>query len=33
MVFRDLFIKRRVVQEILMDAPHPSKTPERSLLS
>jgi tetratricopeptide (TPR) repeat protein len=33
MVFRDLFIQRRVVQEILMDAPNPSKTPERSLLS
>jgi serine/threonine protein kinase/tetratricopeptide (TPR) repeat protein len=32
-VFRDLFIKRRVVHEILMDVPNPSKTPERSLLS
>jgi tetratricopeptide (TPR) repeat protein len=32
-VFRDLFLRRRVVQEILMDTPTPSKTPERSLLS
>ncbi len=32
-VFRDLFLKRRVVLEILMDSPTPSKSPERSLLS
>jgi len=32
-VFRDLFLRRRVVQEILMESPTPSKSPERSLLS
>lgn len=32
-VFRELFLKRRVVQEILMDSPTPSHSPERSLLS
>ncbi len=32
-VFRALFLQRRVVQEILLDSPTPSKTPERSLLS
>jgi serine/threonine protein kinase/tetratricopeptide (TPR) repeat protein len=32
-VFRELFLKRRVVQEILMDSPVPSKAPERSLLT
>lgn len=32
-VFRDLFLRRRVVQEILTDSPTPSKTPERSLFS
>ena len=32
-VFRDLFLRRRVVQEILTDSPTPSKTPERSLFT
>jgi serine/threonine protein kinase/tetratricopeptide (TPR) repeat protein len=32
-IFRELFLKRRVVREILLDSPTPSKTPERSLLS
>jgi tetratricopeptide (TPR) repeat protein len=31
--FRELFLKRRVVQEILHESPQPSKTPERSLFS
>ncbi len=30
--FRELFVKRRVVQEILLEAPLPAKSPERSLL-
>jgi eukaryotic-like serine/threonine-protein kinase len=32
-VFRDLFLKRKVVQDILTASPSPSKSPERSLLS
>jgi serine/threonine protein kinase/tetratricopeptide (TPR) repeat protein len=32
-VFRDLFLRRRVVEEILTDSPTPSKSPERSLFS
>ena len=32
-IFRELFVKRRVVQEILLESPQPSKTPERSLFS
>jgi serine/threonine protein kinase/tetratricopeptide (TPR) repeat protein len=32
-IFRELFLKRRVVQEILLESPQPSKTPERSLFS
>jgi serine/threonine protein kinase/tetratricopeptide (TPR) repeat protein len=31
--FRELFLKRRVVQEILSDLPEPSKAPERSLFT
>lgn len=30
--FRELFVKRRVVQELLLEAPLPAKSPERSLL-
>jgi serine/threonine protein kinase/tetratricopeptide (TPR) repeat protein len=32
-IFRELFVKRRVVQEILLESPQPSKSPERSLFS
>jgi len=32
-VFRDLFLKRKVVQDILEASPSPSKNPERSLFS
>jgi serine/threonine protein kinase/tetratricopeptide (TPR) repeat protein len=32
-IFRELFLKRRVVQEILIDSPTAPKSPERSLLS
>jgi len=32
-VFRDLFLQRKVVQDILTEAPSPSKNPERSLFS
>jgi serine/threonine protein kinase/tetratricopeptide (TPR) repeat protein len=31
--FRELFLKRRVVQEILHESPQPSKSPERSLFT
>ena len=32
-VFRELFLQRRVVQEIVADSPTPTQKPERSLLS
>jgi eukaryotic-like serine/threonine-protein kinase len=32
-VFRDLFLKRRVVQDILTESPAPDKSPERSLFN
>jgi eukaryotic-like serine/threonine-protein kinase len=32
-VFRELFLKRRVVQDILTELPEPSKTPEHSLFT
>jgi len=32
-IFRELFLKRRVVREILLDSPAPTKSPERSLFS
>lgn len=32
-VFRELFLKRRVVAEIFVDFRSPSRNPERSLLS
>ena len=32
-VFKDLFLQRPVVQDILMDVQGPDKSPERSLFS